>query len=296
MKDLIRRLDSQSASWWRFPRAAIELRRRERKLASGGPRPKAASTIVSLATMSARLPRAHFALRSLLAQTVLPKKIVVYLSEEELGGKTLPLSLRSLGAANDLLEFRFLPNNHRSYNKIIPALKDFDDDSIVTADDDVIYPLTWLETLLAGSRDEPAAIICHWARKLPLSLGARAPDYKRWPNPSGRQLSHHLLPIGVGGVLYPPGSLHPDVCKPELFLNIAPDADDFWLRFMSLRKATPVLRIDAFDRLPPPIPSPWASRLSVQNLHHGGNLEVFARLMQLYGEELRETGLLAADH
>ena len=43
-----------------------------------------------------------------------------------------------------------------------------------------------------------------------------------------------LFPTGVGGVLYPPGTLHPEVFNQAVFRRICPTADDVWFKAMSL--------------------------------------------------------------
>ena len=43
---------------------------------------------------------------------------------------------------------------------------------------------------------------------------------------------------GVGGVLYPPGSLHPEVTNEEVFLDICRYADDVWFYAMALMQGT----------------------------------------------------------
>ena len=58
----------------------------------------------------------------------------------------LPNSLLAL--EDDKFEIRWVNEDIRSYKKLIPALKNFPTDVIITADDDVIYPEDWAERLL----------------------------------------------------------------------------------------------------------------------------------------------------
>ena len=55
------------------------------------------------------------------------------------------------------------------------------------------------------------------------------------------------LPTGCGGVLYPPGSLHPDATDALAFLRLAPTADDLWFWAMAVRQGTPVRFVAASD-------------------------------------------------
>ena len=47
--------------------------------------------------------------------------------------------------------------------------------------------------------------------------------------------SSDIFPTGVGGVLYPPGSLSPAVLDKETFRALCPRADDLWLYWMGRR-------------------------------------------------------------
>lgn len=47
-----------------------------------------------------------------------------------------------------------------------------------------------------------------------------------------------VFPIGVGGIYYPHGSLHSDVMREDLFMQLCPLADDIWFWFNGLRAGT----------------------------------------------------------
>jgi hypothetical protein len=49
------------------------------------------------------------------------------------------------------------------------------------------------------------------------------------------EASPRIFATGMGGVLYPPHSLHPDVLSVETFSRLAPTADDVWLYWMARR-------------------------------------------------------------
>src|SRR5262245_7345809 len=55
-----------------------------------------------------------------------------------------------------------------------------------------------------------------------------ASRFRRWP--------HRLtFPIGVGGVLYPPGCLTREATEIELFAALCPKSDDAWVYWMAQR-------------------------------------------------------------
>jgi hypothetical protein len=42
----------------------------------------------------------------------------------------------------------------------------------------------------------------------------------------------------VAGILYPPGCLHRDATRRDLFLKLCPFSDDMWFYFMARRRGT----------------------------------------------------------
>jgi hypothetical protein len=203
-------------------------------------RPKASKVIVSLTSYGHRLATVHLTLLSLLNQTVVPDKVILWLSEEEFKGQKLPKILTDLQAYGLTIDYC---NDIGSYKKLIPSLTRFPDQLIITFDDDVIYPCNHIERLLQAYNQHPEAIICHHARKMIMS-DTNIQPYCQWPFVIEGCRSNRLLPIGLGGVLYPPHSLHALVNDSELFLKLAPKADDLWFKCMALKQGTPTIIVD----------------------------------------------------
>jgi hypothetical protein len=162
---------------------------------------------------------------------VRPDAIVLWLTAQDL--ERLPASSRELAGHGVRIE---PTEDIRSYKKIIPALRAWPDGFIVTADDDVYYHRRWLEELVAGWSAEAPAIVCRRARRIPLRPDGTPEPYVRWRwcYEEGL-LSAAILPVGVGGVMFPPGSLAPEVLDQAQFLQLTPTADDLWLYWMARR-------------------------------------------------------------
>ena len=191
--------------------------------------------IVSLTSYPARFPTLHLTLRSLLAQTVQPDRLLLWIAEEDL--PQLPAEVHSLEAFG--LEVRGC-EDLRSYKKLVPTLRAHPGAYIVTADDDVYYRPDWLETLVGGVVEGERAVICHRTHRLRRQIGGRIVPYIQWEwdvrDAAARAPSTDLVPTGVGGVLYPPGSLDPKVTDQALFQRLCPDGDDLWF-YWSARTA-----------------------------------------------------------
>ncbi len=193
--------------------------------------PHSPALIVSLTSFPARIGTVHKTIETILRQTERPDKIILWLAEEQFPDK-------EAGLPNELLELKKYGleinwcNDIRSYKKLIPALKLYPDDIIVTADDDVYYHTEWLSALYTSYQKWPNYIHCHRITKF-----YPDGDSFKWvpeclevyPCPS---YLHKL--VGVGGVLYPPHSLHSDVTNEELFQKLARTNDDIWFWCMAI--------------------------------------------------------------
>ncbi len=284
MSEIWLRLETQITEIIRFPAVLFELKTRQWRL-KNRPCPHInEGFIVSLTTMPSRIKRVYLTIESLLAQTTLPEQIILYLAKDKLLSCDIPKNLTRL--CGQRFEIRLEEKTLESYDKIIPAMRDFPGHTIVTCDDDKIYPADWLHQLIVAAEEEPDTIICHFAREIPLYSSDTYVEYHAWPKVEVNNKAFNIMPIGVGGILYPPNSLHEDCLLEHMFLEIAPRADDIWLKFMSLRAGICVRRIDIYDKHPPSIPSHWSSRLSISNIHREGNLAVYKKLMALYADEL----------
>lgn len=193
--------------------------------------------IVSMTTYGIRAHHAYLTIESLMHQTVKPNHIILWLDESEFSRSNLPLSLKKLQKRG--LEIMFT-ENIKSYKKLIPALKAFPSEVIITVDDDVIYPSNLIKILLLEHKNNPHDIICTHGHIIKFDVYGDLLPYIQWPDcPTYKSIaSNSFLQIGIGGVLYPPHSLHPDVTNSEYFMRLSPTADDLWFKVMALKQGT----------------------------------------------------------
>jgi hypothetical protein len=187
--------------------------------------------IVSLTSFPARIDEAHLAIYTLLDQTRKADVVVLWLASEEFpeGEKSLPPKLLALKKRG--LEIRWC-ENIGSFKKLIPALREFPDDVLITADDDLLYGKDWLQGLLNGYAAHPKDINCSRMRRIKFDGNGRIMPYTEWgglqnyaDNPDASCLN---WPTTGGGVLYPPGSFDPHALDHGLALKLCPTADDVW--------------------------------------------------------------------
>lgn len=199
--------------------------------------------IISLTSYPKRFPKLHLVLYSLLTQTMKPNKVILVLSEKEIENEK-DITSRILFLKRFGLEIKFIKDNYRSYNKLIPTLKDFPEDNIITIDDDIIYPEWFLEKMYLEHKEHPKDIICYRAHLIKKYNNKLRP-YSEWMDYDLKKYYQgmNLFPTGVGGILYPPGSLNKEVFNSKTFLEICSLADDVWFKSMSLLNKTNCRRV-----------------------------------------------------
>jgi len=196
--------------------------------------------IVSITSFQQRMYNIQFALYSLLNQTLKPDEIILWLGEKEFPHKEGNLPQNVLSFKNNGLTIKWC-KDIGPYTKLIPALKEYSDDIIVTADDDIYYPHKFLELLYGAYLKDPQYIHCHRAHRITFDKNKNIQKYSKWT----RQVSNIEPSLcnfltGVGGVLYPPKSLYKDVLNEELFLKLSPTADDIWFWAMAVLNNTKI--------------------------------------------------------
>lgn len=227
--------------------------------------------IVSLTSYPPRFGSLHLVLHSLLAQSVRPDRVILWLAEADLDA--LPDACRLPG-----LEIRTCPN-WRSYKKIVPTLLEAPDAHIVTADDDVYYRADWLQALVARAG---AGVVAHRAHRVTLRDGLPC-GYDDWDrNIEAPETGPLIFPTGVGGVLYAPGVFHPDVTDAALFAELAPDADDVWLYWMHRLAGSGPAKIGGGFRITE-WPGTQDQNLRATNLAGDGNDRAVRAMLERYG-------------
>lgn len=185
--------------------------------------------IVSLTSFPARIEYVHQTVISLLDQKFKPDMIILWLAEEQFPNKKLPENLLNLCQYGLTIKWC---NDIRSFKKLIPTLKEYPDNIIVTVDDDVYYDREMLERLYKSYLKNPEYIHCHRCTYIYYKNGeikAKIGGKKYYKHPS---FANKL--VGVGGVLYPPHSLYQDITREDLFMTLTPTNDDVWFWMMAV--------------------------------------------------------------
>ena len=236
--------------------------------------------IVSLTSYPARFATLHLTLRSLLAQSVRPDRLLLWIAHGD--ANLLPKAVRALEEQG--LSIR-LCDDLRSYKKLVPALDAFPNAFIVTADDDLYYPPPWLAGIIEGVDVAVPAILARRAHRLKLTPDGRIKPYLSWDwdvqDDRAYGPSPDIMPTSGAGALYPPHSLHPIVTDRSVFKRLCPDSDDLWFYWCARMAGTPLRKVGGKLRL-----IGWAGSQQSslwENNRRGGNDRMIRRLEAEFG-------------
>jgi hypothetical protein len=219
--------------------------------------------IVSFTSFPGRIDEVWKVVQSLKRQTLLPEKIFLWLSKDQFQRiEDIPENLRK--EENDIFEIRMVDGDIRSHKKYYYVLLTYPDKTFITCDDDVIYDVNMIKRLVCTSKIHPGCIIANHTARIKFDEKGDISSYADFDRNVQPFSSDNLLQIGIGGCLYPPGSLHETVIEKDLFTKLSPLADDIWLNAMARLNSTPVVQT-ASDPLILPIVTDAPTLSSVNN-------------------------------
>jgi hypothetical protein len=212
--------------------------KRPRTLATNIETNRTTKVIVSLTTFPERINLVHKALYSIMGQTYKPDKIILWLAKSQFPNKENDLPIKVTELVNYGLSIMWVDKDIKSYKKLIPTLKLYPNDIIITADDDLYYPKDWIISLIESYNSYPDDIHSHLITRISYKKGnvnILPRDKELINKPS---YSNKLL--GGSGTLYPPHSLSNEVLNEKVFMKIAPTSNDIWFWGAALKQKTKI--------------------------------------------------------
>lgn len=219
--------------------------------------------IVSLTSFPARINEVWMVVESLKRQSVLPEKIILWLSKKQFPSiEDIPQNLKK--CEDSLFEIRMVDEDIRSHKKYYYVMSEYPDKAFITCDDDVFYHPDMIKDLVEASKKFPGCIIANVSSEMSYGADGELLPYVQWKSNYKPYASSNRVQIGIGGVLYPPNCLNEHVLNKQLFLELAPLADDLWLSMMARLNRTPVVQ-SKNNRLTLPIENGSPSLSNVNN-------------------------------
>lgn len=191
--------------------------------------------IVSLTTYDKRIWEVHLAIESIMEQTMKANRIILWL-DYSFQSKVLPKALQLLEKRG--LEIAYCADI-RSYKKLVPTLKKYPEDAIITIDDDLVYEFDCFEKLITAYLEDPSYIYCNRQHRMRLDANGMLLPYMQWEWESeNMEADIRNFPTTGAGTLFPPHSFDDEVFNETVFMDICKYADDVWFKAMSMKKGT----------------------------------------------------------
>lgn len=196
-------------------------------------KPVVKNMVLSMTTYPERMKDVHYAIFSILNQSIAPEKFILWLAREEFPNGEKDISANVLQFKKYGLEIRFT-DAIRSFKKIVPALREFSDHILVSADDDIYYPLDWLENMYNAYLSNPNYIYANRLHEVKMLDGKICP-YADWVKCITNYKPSKLnFPTSVAGILYPPNVFDDEAINIERFTSLCPNQDDVWVWVMAI--------------------------------------------------------------
>ena len=194
----------------------------------------ASKLIVSLTSYPDRINSVYKVIESLLTQSLKPNMVILWLAQSQFPNKEDDLPLNLIKLKEFGLDIKWC-KDIKSFKKLIPIIKEYPNDIIVTADDDLYYDKDWLKILYSSYLTDKKSIHAHRIIELGYIQNklVRVSKGKKDLVNTKKLSCLNLLNSGAG-VLFPPHSFYKELAKEDVFLTICPTNDDVWFWAMTI--------------------------------------------------------------
>lgn len=228
---------------------------------------------VCVTSYGPRIKTCAIALMSIGRGTKKPGRLILWL--DELPPEGLPAGLVRLRRRG--LEI-LMCSNYGPHKKYYPyALLNLTG-PLVTADDDILLPRTWLADLWAVHDRIPDAVIAHRAHVISFATDGQIAPYGTWQPCQHTRPSSLVFPTGCGGVLYPDQLLRCVRVRGDSFMSLCARVDDVWLHRLALQAGIPAAQVSPNPASCLTVPGTQAAALWRENVVEAGNDDVIRRL------------------
>jgi len=227
--------------------------------------------VVSLTSFGNRIDSVYLAIESIAHGSALPSELILWL-DDAARYNSLPPALERLTRRGLTIQLSKNYGPHTKYYPYIASQREFSL-PLVTADDDIIYPRDWLQTLITAFERNPGVINCYRARVIEFRERRIAP-YREWALCGSTSPGWRNFLLGVSGVIYPSAFVAALQRAGNAFERCCPKADDLWLHANALRAGFKVRQIGKEAVHFPTIPGSQESALHFNNIVSGNDSQV----------------------
>lgn len=241
--------------------------------------------IVSLTTFPARFNSITLTLKSLLMQTVRPDKIVVWYYCDERGLTSEMREYEKYG-----VEYKKASENIGPHKKYFDSLQIYNEDIVICVDDDLVYPMDMIESLMNAYKVHPQCVCARRVHKIKLKANGEIDDYDKWIGECFfiHKPSHLLMATTGAGTLYPPNIFNERMFDAEKIRETCLYADDIWMKYLEIISNVKVVWVENDMPLPPTVEGSQIANLYLDNLKNGRNNSYIKAMNEVYGEEIAQ--------
>jgi len=187
--------------------------------------------IVTLTSFPKRINYVWLVVECMLRQTILPDKIILWLSKEQFSSyEAIPIKLRN--RVSDIFDIKLVDNDLKSHKKYYYAFNEYPDDFVITIDDDIFYPPYLIEELLSHFDEKNKYIVGRYGFEITYDTKSDINSYNKWIESDIKNQMHSFFGSG-GGTLFIPSLLYKDTLNFKIASRLCPRADDVWLNAMA---------------------------------------------------------------
>ena len=219
---------------------------------ANSPRPtgqEEADIIVSFTSFPARIDKVWLVVECMLRQSLLPKKIILWLSKEQFPtSDSIPGSLKKY--EDNRFEVRFVDGDIRSHKKYYYISQSNPNDLVFLIDDDIFYPIDILERSYQAYNNNPDKVICNYGYQITHDEKGMHNSYLEWHHVEEGAYGKMLFFGSGGGTLFRPSMLDRHLTDIDMALRLTPTADDIWLNAMTKLANVEVVKLPTGLLLP----------------------------------------------
>jgi len=168
----------------------------------------------------------------MIRQTQRAEKIVIWLSREQFPDEKDSLPNNLLQLCDRGLDIRFVDEDIRSFKKFYYAFQEFPNKCVVTIDDDLLFPSTFVEHIYDCSMRHPNSVIANFGFKFRWDEKINYIEVIDSPI-TEEETGRHLFFGSGGGTLFRPEKMLPFMNSIFEIRQVCPTADDIYLNSLS---------------------------------------------------------------
>lgn len=206
--------------------------------------------LVSLTSHPERIENVHKVIKTLLIQNKRPDAIFLWLSKTQFVREQKDLPYELLKLVDYGLKVRWC-DDLKPHKKYFYIMQEFPNDIIITVDDDAYYSPRLIETLYNSFLKYPDAVSCTLANRIVIAQDGKT-TYKQWEKNYRKccdEKVFDLLPVGIGGILYPPHCMPKEAFDKEIINATCLFQDDLWLKAMEIKHDIPTVLVSKGEML-----------------------------------------------